>query len=270
MLKNIEDVLLPEQITPADINNSLKQLLMSVNNKTAKPSSDHHESDVHDNELRKLNETIQVVRKEKQIRHSIQSQESDIKGILTDFMKSVSEQILELKYELKEHVKKTSAQMEELKDITCGLKKHHSLCCNDISSKMQDVAEESESVKTQMSVLNEELLKRFQSFTDSIKTQLSAITDHKKENHHSTQNKDQSSNNENTNDSSSVVSEIQKTPNKDQRSSQTVTRQTLIIGDSILKGINKSGLKTDVDVLTCPGKKLNEIQSNLSREIATK
>ncbi|KAH3840345.1 hypothetical protein DPMN_113792 [Dreissena polymorpha] len=60
------------------------------------------------------------------------------------------------------------------------------------------------------------------------------------------------------------------TPNKDQRSSQTVTRQTLIIGDSILKGINKSGLKTDVDVLTCPGKKLNEIQSNLSREIATK
>ncbi|KAH3713616.1 hypothetical protein DPMN_073409 [Dreissena polymorpha] len=61
-----------------------------------------------------------------------------------------------------------------------------------------------------------------------------------------------------------------KTPNKDHRSSQTVTRQTLIIGDSILKGINKSGLKTDVDVLTCPGKKLNEIQSNLSREIATK
>ncbi|KAH3876748.1 hypothetical protein DPMN_000602 [Dreissena polymorpha] len=115
MLKNIEDMLLPEQITPTDINNSLKQLLMSVNNKTAKPSSDHHESDVHDNELRKLNETIQVVRKEKQIRHSIQSQESDIKGILTDFMKSVSEQILELKYELKEQVKKTSAQMEELK-----------------------------------------------------------------------------------------------------------------------------------------------------------
>ncbi|KAH3779356.1 hypothetical protein DPMN_157158 [Dreissena polymorpha] len=31
-----------------------------------------------------------------------------------------------------------------------------------------------------------------------------------------------------------------------------------------------SGLKTDVDVLTCPGKKLHEIQSNLSREIATK
>ncbi|KAH3737791.1 hypothetical protein DPMN_044386 [Dreissena polymorpha] len=158
---------------------------MKVNNKTAKPSSNHHESDVLDNELRQLNETIQVVRKEKQIRHSIQSQESDIKGILTDFMKSVSEQILELKYELKEHVKKTSAQMEELKDITCGLKKHHSLCCNDISSKMKDVAEESESVKTQMSVLNEELLKRWQSFTDSIKTQLSAITDHKKENHHS-------------------------------------------------------------------------------------
>ncbi|KAH3797796.1 hypothetical protein DPMN_151383 [Dreissena polymorpha] len=131
--------------------------------------------------------------------------------------------------------------------------------------------------------LNEGLLKRRQSFSESIKNQMSKILTQQTKSEislnkfmetptrsyeeisnnsssnvpktNSTQNKDQSSNNENTNDSSSVVSEIQKTPNKDQRSSQTVTRQTLIIGDSILKGVNKSGLKTDVDVLTCPGKK---------------
>ncbi|KAH3773350.1 hypothetical protein DPMN_174709 [Dreissena polymorpha] len=86
---------------------------------------------------------------------------------------------------------------------------------------------------------------------------------------HSTQNKDQRFNTENSNDSSSVGSEIHNTPNKVQRSNQTVIRQTLIIGDSILRGINKSGLKTDADVLTCPGKKLLEIKSNLSGEITS-
>ncbi|KAH3881109.1 hypothetical protein DPMN_005031 [Dreissena polymorpha] len=239
-------MLLSEQITPTDINKSLKLLLMSVNNKKeAKASSDHHESDVHDNELRQLNDTIQAVRKEKQIRHSTQSLESDIKGILTDFMKSVFEQILELKYELKENVRKTSAQIEELKDITCGLKKHHSLCCNDISSKMQDVAEESESVKKQMSVLNEELLKRWQSFTDSIKTQLSAIIDHKKENHHSLQSQTTNQLPSNVNRETS----LRETSLHADLSANTVPspasiepRRTLIIIDSILKGIQKLGL----------------------------
>ncbi|KAH3871117.1 hypothetical protein DPMN_034311 [Dreissena polymorpha] len=167
-----------------------------------------------------------------------------------------------------------------------------------MENNLKDVSSNSESVKTQMCNLNEGLLKRWQSFSESIKNQMSKILTRQTKSEislnkfmetptrsyeeisnnsssnvpktNSTQNKDQSSNNENINGSFSVVSEIQKTPNKDQRSSQTVTRQTLIIGDSILKGVNKSGLKTDVDVLTCPGKKLHEIQSNMSREIATK
>ncbi|KAH3695211.1 hypothetical protein DPMN_082668 [Dreissena polymorpha] len=87
---------------------------------------------------------------------------------------------------------------------------------------------------------------------------------------HSTQNKDQRSNTEKSNDISSVVSEIHNTQNKDQRSNQTVTRQTLITGDSILREVNTSGLKTDVDVLICPGKKHREIRSNMSSEIASK
>ncbi|KAH3835964.1 hypothetical protein DPMN_109333 [Dreissena polymorpha] len=87
---------------------------------------------------------------------------------------------------------------------------------------------------------------------------------------HSTQNKDQRPNTEKSNDSSSVVSQLHDTPNKDQKLNQTVTGQTFIIGDSILKGVNKSGLKTGVDVLTCQGKKFRGIQSNLSSKIISK
>ncbi|KAH3876749.1 hypothetical protein DPMN_000603 [Dreissena polymorpha] len=42
-------------------------------------------------------------------------------------------------------------------------------------------------------------------------------------------------------------------------------RRTLIIGDSILKGIKKFGLKRDVDIRTCPGNTLNGIQSQLNK-----
>ncbi|KAH3737519.1 hypothetical protein DPMN_044112 [Dreissena polymorpha] len=223
---------------------------------------------------------------------------SCIHEILNDFMKSISSEINEIKSEKREHILQTSTQLAEMKDIVCGLKHQHTLCYCDMKHNLKDVSSNSESVKTQMCNLNEGLLKQWQSFSESIKNQMSKILTQQTKSEillnkfmetptrsyeeisnnsssnvpktNSTQNKDQSSNNENTNDSSSVVSEIQKTPNKDQRSNQTVTRQTLIIGDSILKGVNKSGLKTDVNVLTCPGKKLNEIQSNLSRKIATK
>ena len=41
--------------------------------------------------------------------------------------------------------------------------------------------------------------------------------------------------------------------------------RTLIIGDSILKGISKRGLKAQVDIRTLPGRKANDIRTNLQR-----
>ena len=297
MLKNIEERLVNDKTTTTNVNNAFKNILMSTSKNESKLSENQNESDSHE-ELRRLNESVQSVRKEKHARRIDQDAKSNVHEILNDFMKSVSSEINELKCEMREYILQTSTQLGEIKDIVCGLKNQHNLCCSDMKNKLKDVTSNSESVKTQMCSLNEGLLKRWQSFSESMKNQMSYITTQQKETEislnkfmatptrsyaeisndsssnvpeaHSTQNKDQRSSTENSNNSSSVVSEIHNTPNKDQRSNQTVTRQTLIIGDSILKGINKSDLKTDVDVLTCPGKKLRGIQSNLSSEIVSK
>ncbi|KAH3770744.1 hypothetical protein DPMN_172037 [Dreissena polymorpha] len=82
---------------------------------------------------------------------------------------------------MREHMLQISTQLAEIKDIICGLKNQHTLCCSDMNNKLKDVTSNSESVKTQMSNLNEGLLKRWQSFSESMKTQVSNIVTKQKE-----------------------------------------------------------------------------------------
>ncbi|KAH3721768.1 hypothetical protein DPMN_064716 [Dreissena polymorpha] len=180
MLKNIKERLQNDETTTDDVNNAFKKLLMSISKNESKLSENQNESDSHE-ELRRLSESVQSVRKEKHARRINKDTNSNIHEILNDFMKSVSSEINELKSEMREHILQTSTQLAEIKDIICGLKNQHTLCCSDMKNKLKDVTSNSESVKTQMSNLNEGLLKRWQSFSKSMKTQMSNILTQQKE-----------------------------------------------------------------------------------------
>ena len=95
---------------------------MSISKNESKLSENQNESDSH-KELRRLNESVQSVRKEKHARRIDKDTNSNIHEILNDFMKSVSSEINEHKSEMREHIPQTSTQLAEIKDILCGLNK---------------------------------------------------------------------------------------------------------------------------------------------------
>ena len=88
MLKNIEEILVNDETTTTDVNNAFKNLLMSISKNESKLSENQNESDSHE-ELRRLNESVQSVRKEKHARRIDKDTNSNIHEILNDFMKSV-------------------------------------------------------------------------------------------------------------------------------------------------------------------------------------
>ncbi|KAH3786913.1 hypothetical protein DPMN_165030 [Dreissena polymorpha] len=136
-----------------------------------------------------------------------------------------------------------------------------------------------------MSNLNEGLLKRWQSFSESMKTQMSNIfTQHKEteislnklmetstrsydlSNDRTTFPATQSFDVEITSpalQNSQNTSELTGSGNAHTNEPRLEQNKTLLIGDSILKGISKRGLQSNVDVGTLPGKKSRDIYTRL-------
>ncbi|KAH3696878.1 hypothetical protein DPMN_084358 [Dreissena polymorpha] len=140
-----------------------------------------------------------------------------------------------------------------------------------------------------MSNLNEGLLKRWQSFSESMKTQMANILTQQKETEISlnklmktpTRSYDLSNDRTTFPPTQSFDVEITSPALQTSQNTSELTgsgnahttdfvhkprleqNRTLLIGDSILKGISKRGFQSNVDVRTLPGKKSRDIYTRL-------
>jgi len=159
---------------------------------------------------------------------------------IMEMLEKVQDTVEELHCVFHEHKRDTERKLDTLRDEIHSVKKQIS-CTNTITeNKLEEVQDTATLMKQKIDKHNETLIRRLQSITDAVKQ--------------ITQKKNSQSDNRNLN----LTSHDHKKADGNLRRDRT-----LIIGDSILKGINQNGLADYVDMQRCPGAGVTDVLTRL-------
>ncbi|KAL4227799.1 hypothetical protein ACF0H5_013236 [Mactra antiquata] len=190
-------------------------------------------------------------------------QVNDSRDLLEEFMTKLSSELSDLRSTLESHITKSSAEIRDIKDVVYSLKKHSHMCSRQVSDNSKSVHDATNTVQNKVDHLHEDLLRKWQSTTDSIKSQISHLLSNNKYNVSSQINMSLNMINASSNElreSKNHQRELQEveplsppTPVTEPEIESTVIKEQLILGDSLLKGINKRGLRPGVHIKTLRG-----------------
>ena len=207
------------------------------------------------------NNDVIIVEQSKETNHSCDCLKSvnDKIDILTDTVQRLCVQI-------EEHITESSLKYGELRDAITSLNKQYKVYTQDLHSEVEAVNKNTQSVDRNIQSVNEGLLRKLKSVSDTLKAQKQLNTEHKSLNTAKPQKTNYEKNfpkvqkcthNHLCNDSANLqkqISDSEKSSSPAEQfhsESETALKpktRTLIIGDSILKGISKRGLEAHVDI----------------------
>ena len=180
----------------------------------------------------------------------------------------INKTVQELRATLETHIRTTSRQFEEIKDILNSIKIQNRCNSKTSSDEVEIVRKSTEEIQHQIKGVDTALMRRFQSISDCLKTKQNRVDT------------------EATNDTCASSTQLPVNPTEtssqlnpaalssDQnvapkiRSPKTSRRsqqwKTLLIGDSLFRGISSRGLTDDTRIETMPGKTTVDIRRRLN------
>jgi len=168
---------------------------------------------------------------------------NQIPGDLTKIMEmleKVQDTVEELQCIFHEHKRDTERKLDTLRDEIHSVRKHITCTSTIAENKLEEVQDTTTHMKQKIDKHNETLIRRLQSITDAVKQ----IT-HK-------------------NISQTDHTHLKLNSHDYKKGDGNIRRdRTLIIGDSILKGINKNGLEDYVDIQRCLGAGVTDVHRRL-------
>lgn len=175
-----------------------------------------------------------------------------------------------LRQTMEQHILLSEMKFEQIKDEIQSVKSLSRVQASATCSNIETLTETSSHLKSQISEFNNSIQKRLQSISDSIKH--GGFSQKKEQLHHvlkpSPEKKPQSTPQENLKTAvqsrNEIVDQRQKDTDETFLKRPFSKEKTLIIGDSLMRGIQKRGLAADVEIKTMPGAKLDEVARRLN------
>jgi len=173
----------------------------------------------------------------------------------SDLLQTVRYDLTNVLSLLREHIAESSRQMSTLRDEIYSIKSHVSLHCKQVSQKVETVENSSKSIGNLISTTSQSIQNRLQAISETVKKTQNIPNNEQK----STENRKMSPQIPFTEPSRPApASDILPEPEQRPPFIGQLIPNTLLIGDSILKGIKTRGLRQDVKVITLPGKKARD------------
>ncbi|KAH3747434.1 hypothetical protein DPMN_181861 [Dreissena polymorpha] len=189
-------------------------------------------------------------------------------------MKMMNELLLDTKFRLNNFQQETRLQLSQVRDEIASVKNTISLANQQSTDKVQTISQSTDKFSKDMKQANDALHRKLQSVHDTIKkiTPSTAnmvermVQNERSERERATTETPQSEkSNNNGSGHERKVREQSPTEQKLDENTDTVdtadiSDKTLIIGDSILSGINRRGLNKNTHIKTLPGRKTKDIR----------
>ena len=222
--------------------------------------------------------------KVRKIKHEQNKDRQNSKTEECDFWSKINEKLGELtktvkvlSLQIQEHITTSASQFRELKDAITGLNKIYQAYTQDLHKEVADISQKTVSIDQQIQSVKG-LLKRLQSVSDTLKSQKAIMKEQESFSKSTITSSDNQliDNGENRPIKQDVP--INKTKIKNHKSTTAANsanketflkervnerEKTLIIGDSIVQGVNPRGLKQNIQVITCRGKQAIDISTKL-------
>ena len=248
--------------------------------------SDPQEETTDGGELLPISEVPEVVPEENE---DASNQRSLSQNIVQSY--SLKQDVQKLNKFLQSHIADSARQFAILKDEIASIKVHLNRTSRGLVEQIEEVSKTTAEVNSSIVRTSSDINRRLQSISDQVKllsTRSNKIVNNSKE-HEVRQMQTESISGprqetavmiERNRQASMRPEVVSRQPSPAQynhlhagedrnshatdRPNNTTKRfKTLLIGDSIIKGIQKKGLKNDVDVLTLPGRKAADIRKRL-------
>ena len=280
ILKIIETKVETNETTVSRINDSFKKFLQRSDSE--RNSDDQSTRFCEDSELQSLQSTVEKVRKIKheqnKDRQNSKTAECDCLSKINEKLGELTETVKVLSLQVQEHITTSASQFGELKDAITGLNKIYQAYKQDLHKEVADISQKTVSIDQQIQSVNTGLLKRLQFVSDSLKSQKAIMKEQESFNKSTITSSDNQLIDNGENRSIKQDVPINKTKIKNHKSfpaansanEETFLKErvnerekTLIIGDSIVQGVNPRGLKQNIQVITCRGKQAIDISTKL-------
>ena len=205
------------------------------------------------------------------------TQTDSVENAILKEMKMMNELLLATKFHLNNFQQETILQVSQLRDEITSIKNTISIANQQSTDKLETVSQSTDKLSKDMKQANDALQRKLQSVHDNIKKIIPSTAKRLVQNENKekatteTPQYEKSKNNEGQHDRKeteqspteqvlelNTVTDIVDTANKSDK-----TLKTLLIGDSILSGINKRGLNKNTHIKTLPGRKIKDIRLTL-------
>ena len=287
----IQNKLTDENCSLSDFNNSVKELILeycNVNNEDGNNNEEAKSEETIINEVEfsrptslavcpqspnasysninaktpDIAETIEIVEivEDDQVETNESTSDVSTETMFYDMLQSIQTAVTQVQKTLDDHIENTGNQFLQIRDEMSRIKNQSSLNSNITDRQIETLSDNSNEVRTDIDRFSTTLQKRLQTMFESLKAlHRKTSTAERKESNCPTASVTAQSENitkrggldTSVNDQSST--NIRQDPFANGFGRKTITKQTLLVGDSILKGIQTRGLNSNIHVRTLPG-----------------
>ncbi|KAH3721778.1 hypothetical protein DPMN_064726 [Dreissena polymorpha] len=267
------------------LNSSIEQDSRTVENASRVVNNDSRiveNEAVTDIEIERVTETDLQAKSDTSFDIDCATQTDSVENAIFKEMKIMNELLIDTKFRLNNFQQETTLQLSQLRDEIASVKNTISLANQQSTDKVKTISLSTEQLSKGMKQANDALHRKLQSVHNNIKKIIPSTANIAKRSLQNERSERATTKTPQSKKSNNYGSELERKEREHSQTEQilevntdivdTADRAdtTLIIGDSILNGINRRGLNKNTHIKTLPGRKIKDIRLTLDSCDTTK